>query len=329
MIKKGYITPILLPVAILAGLAVGTFLPGISDSKSMWIDPLVLILLFLLFLEIRFNPIPEISKNRSIICLVWVTNFLIVPLFAWGIATLFFKGQPALFAGLLLYMLFPCTDWFLAFTRIAKGDVASGSVLMPINLISQLLLFPVYVSFFIGLQSDFNLSSIWPTFGQWFLLPFISAMVIRYLISRFFSPPRLDFFLKSSGTAIPWVLAGLVFCIFSAHTSQLLSYPRVFALVLLAVFLFFLFTWFIGEFLARRFQLTRPQHVLLAMTTTARNSPLMLGLATIVLPNQPMVYAVLILGMLVEFPHLTFLTRAFRGRNDRIIPSTSEVLPSN
>ena len=329
MIKKGNITPLLLPVAIFAGLAMGTFLPGISESKSMWIDLSVLILLFLLFFEIRFDPIPEISENRSFICLVWVTNFLIVPLFAWGIATLFFKGQPALFAGLLLYMLFPCTDWFLAFTRIAKGDVALGSVLMPINLISQLLLFPVYVSFFIGLQSDFNLSSIWPTFGQWFLLPFISAMVIRYLISRFFSPPRLDFFLKSSGTAIPWVLAGLVFCIFSAHTSQLLSYPRVFALVLLAVFLFFLFTWFIGEFLARRFQLTRPQHVLLAMTTTARNSPLMLGLATIVLPNQPMVYAVLILGMLVEFPHLTFLTRAFRGRNDRIIPSTSEVLPSN
>ena len=329
MIKKGYITPILLPVAILAGLAVGTFLPGISDSKSMWIDPLVLILLFLLFLEIRFNPIPEISKNRSIICLVWVTNFLIVPLFAWGIATLFFKGQPALFAGLLLYMLFPCTDWFLAFTRIAKGDVALGSVLMPINLISQLLLFPVYVSFFIGLQSDFNLSSIWPTLGQWFLLPFISAMVIRYLVSRFLSPPRFDFFLKLTGSAIPWVLAILVFCVFSAHTSQLVSYPKVFPLVLLAVFLFFVSTWFLGELLARRFELTRPQHVLLAMTTTARNSPLMLGLATIVLPDQPMVYAVLIIGMLVEFPHLTFLTRVFRGRNDRYIASTSEVLPSN
>ena len=314
MIKKGNITPLLLPVAILAGFAMGTFLPGMSDSISMRIDPLVLILLFLLFFEIRFDPIQEISENRSFICLVWVTNFLVVPLFALSISILFFKEEPALYSGLLLYMLFPCTDWFLAFTRIAKGDVALGSVLMPINLISQLLLFPVYVSFLIGLQSDFNLSSIWPTFGQWFLLPFISAMVIRYLISRFFSPPRLDFFLKSSGTAIPWVLAGLVFCIFSAHTSQLLSYPRVFALVLLAVFLFFLFTWFIGEFLARRFQLTRPQHVLLAMTTTARNSPLMLGLATIVLPNQPMVYAVLILGMLVEFPHLTLLSNLFKRR---------------
>ena len=40
----------------------------------------------------------------------------------------------------------------------------------------------------------------------------------------------------------------------------------------------------------------------------------MLGLATIVLPNQPMVYAVLILGMLVEFPHLTLLSNLFKRR---------------
>ena len=310
----GNITPIFLPIAILSGLALGTFMPGVSESTTTWIDPLVLILLFFLFFEIRFDPLPQISKNRTVISLIWVTNFLIVPLFAWGIATLFFKGQPALFAGLLLYMLFPCTDWFLAFTRIAKGDVALGSVLMPINLISQLLLFPVYTSFLIGLQSDFNLSSIWPTFGKWFLFPFISAVFIRYLLSKLLSPHRLDFLFKFSGTTIPWVLAGLVLCIFSAHTSQLLSHPKVFTLVLLAVFLFFLFTWFIGELLARHFQLTRPQHVLLAMTTTARNSPLMLGLATIVLPNQPMVYAVLILGMLVEFPHLTLLSNLFKRR---------------
>ena len=321
MIKKGYITTILLPVAILVGLALGTFVPGISQSTNPWIDPLVLTLLFILFFEIRFDPIPAISKNSSFICLVWVINFLVIPLFAWGIATLFFKGQPALFAGLLLYMLFPCTDWFLAFTRIAKGDVALGSILMPINLISQLLLFPFYISFFFGLHSDFNLSSIWPTFGHWFLIPCISAMVIRYLISKFLSPPRLDFFLKFSGTAIPWVLAGLVFCIFSAHTSQLLSYPKVFALVLLAVFLFFVFTWFLGELLARYFQLTRTQHVLLSITTTARNSPLMLGLATIVFPNQPMVYAVLILGMLVEFPHLTLVSNLFKYRS-QLSPSS-------
>ena len=58
MIKIGNITPVFLPIAILSGLVLGTFLPGISDSICMWIDPLVLILLFLLFFEIRFDPIP-------------------------------------------------------------------------------------------------------------------------------------------------------------------------------------------------------------------------------------------------------------------------------
>ena len=104
MFKIGNITPVFLPIAILSGLVLGTFLPGFSETICMWIDSLVLILLFLLFFEIRFDPLPEISNNRTVIGLIWVTNFLIVPLFAWGIATLFFRGQPALFAGLLLYM---------------------------------------------------------------------------------------------------------------------------------------------------------------------------------------------------------------------------------
>ena len=137
-------------------------------------------------------------------------------------------------------------------------------------------------------------------------------MVIRYLISRFFSPPRLDFFLKSSGTAIPWVLAGLVF-VFFLPTFAITLIPKGFRFGTVGSLSFFFLPGLLENFLPG-FQLTRPQHVLLAMTTTARNSPLMLGLATIVLPNQPMVYAVLILGMLVEFPHLTLLSNLFKRR---------------
>ena len=51
---------------------------------------------------------------------------------------------------------------------------------------------------------------------------------------------------------------------------------------------------------------------------TARNSPLMLGLATVAFPNQPLVYAALIIGMLVEFPHLTILSRLLSKKAERI-----------
>ena len=70
------------------------------------------------------------------------------------------------------------------------------------------------------------------------------------------------------------------------------------------MFLFFVLSWLVSELIAWRFRLGRPQQVLLAMTTAARNSPFALGLATIALPDQPLVYAALIIGMLAEFPHL-------------------------
>ena len=85
--------------------------------------------------------------------------------------------------------------------------------------------------------------------------------------------------------------------------------------------MFFVLTWLVGEFFAKRFRLARPQHVLLSITTTARNSPLMLGLATIALPDQPLVYAVLIIGMLVEFPHLTLLSHLLLRQDRSVSPS--------
>ena len=85
----------------------------------------------------------------------------------------------------------------------------------------------------------------------------------------------------------------------------------------MAVFTFFLFTTLVGETLAIWLRLPRAQQVVLAMTTTARNTPLMLGVAAVALPNQPLVYAILITGMLIEFPHLTALSRLFLWKEKR------------
>jgi hypothetical protein len=42
----------------------------------------------------------------------------------------------------------------------------------------------------------------------------------------------------------------------------------------------------------------------------------MLGLTMAALPNQPLIYAALIIGMLVEFPHLTALKHLLLRRAD-------------
>ncbi|MEM6911861.1 MAG: hypothetical protein AAF555_09800 [Verrucomicrobiota bacterium] len=302
-------TAILLPLAVLPGLALGLLSPAAGEALGAVIDPLVLSLLVLLFFEVRFQPLLKATRHLRFLSLAWAANFLLIPLLGWGIASLFFGNQPALFAGLLLYFLFPCTDWFLGFTRMAKGDVALGAVLLPINLLSQLLLFPVYLTLFIGTPSGSGVSGLWGSLWQWFLLPFAGALLLRFLLSRLLSPTRFETLPRLAGSLVPWILAALVCCVFGQHAPTLLAHPGELAFILPAVFLFFLVTWLLGEFLARRFRLAHGQKVLLAMTTAARNTPLVLGLTMIALPDQPLIYAALILGMLVEFPHLTALSR--------------------
>ena len=319
---------VLLPIAILLGLGTGHSFPQIGSNLGAVIDPLVLTLLFLVFFEMRFSPLRKASDHLGFLSLAWVSNFIVIPALAWVLAVLFFGSQPALYAGLLLYLLFPCTDWFLAFTRIAGGDVALGSVLIPINLISQLLLFPIYLGLFIGSDTSLDLIGIGKTFGQWFLIPLLLAMSVRFLISKLLGPDRFEAIPRLVGSSVPWTLSVLVFCIFSFHSPQLVIHSQTFPLILLAVFMFFVLTWLMGEFFARSFRLSRPKHILFSMTTTARNSPLVLGLATIALPDQPLVYALLIIGMLVEFPHLTVLSRLFLREGRRFSPSEGHPVTS-
>jgi hypothetical protein len=52
----------------------------------------------------------------------------------------------------------------------------------------------------------------------------------------------------------------------------------------------------------------------------------MLGVTAAVFPDQPLVYAALIIGMLVEFPHLTLLKHLLL-RKDQAVPAASTLNP--
>jgi len=115
--------------------------------------------------------------------LAWFTNFVIIPLIAWGLALIFLKAHPAIFVGFILYLVTPCTDWFLIFTSLAKGDVPLGLALLPTNLILQVLLIPVYLFLFAGKLVPIQFSALIETFLIFILLPFILAVLTRWVLT--------------------------------------------------------------------------------------------------------------------------------------------------
>ncbi|MEM9630360.1 MAG: arsenic resistance protein [Pseudomonadota bacterium] len=297
----------LLISAIIAGSMIGLSSATTGEILSSGIDQTLLVLISLLFFEVRLRSVAKGFTNFRFIGLALAANYLIVPLIGFAIASLFLTGQPLLFTGLMIYFLAPCTDWFLGFTRMAKGNTALGAALLPINMIVQLLLYPLWLWGLTRHMGVVDFAGIPNLLLQWFLLPFVAAQVARALCAKVLSAGFFQRLTDWIGLAIPFVTAALILQIFAGNISTIADHAATASGIVLAILLFFVATFLVSEILSRLFQLKHPEHALLTMTTAARNAPLMLAVTAVAIPDQPLVYMALIVGMIAEFPHLTAL----------------------
>jgi ACR3 family arsenite transporter len=303
--------PWLLSALFLAAIGAGSLLGTVSPATGEWlgdgVDATLLVLLCLLFFEVRLNDVARLRSAPRFLLVAWGANFLLIPVIGFVVAALFLSGEPLLFTGLMIYLVAPCTDWFLGFTRLAGGNTTLGAILLPINLVSQVLLFPVFLFLFARVSGDIDPGALAESLWMWFLLPAVLALATRALLGRILPAAVFARLLRGAAAAIPLVLAALIVQIFAAHIGAILGHADAFVVVLVALVVFFAATYAVGNLLSTLFGFEYPEHALLAMTTAARNAPLMLALTMVALPGQPLVYAAIVIGMLVEFPHLTVI----------------------
>jgi ACR3 family arsenite efflux pump ArsB len=310
----------MLIIAIVTGALLGYFVPVTGQWLGNGVDYTLLALVVLLLFGVRFSALFQALSNLRFLIIALVANFVIVPLMGYGIASLFLAAHPLFIVGLVIYFMSPCTDWFLSFTRLSGGNVALGTALIPINMTVQLLLYPLLLQWFTQNTVQVEAGTIGSTLLQWFLLPLLVAVTVHQALRLSLKPNRFEYVLERVDQATPWVTALLVLQLFAGNIATILAHRTVFVWVLAAVFTFFLLTFLLGEGVSRLFRLRYPEHVLLTMTIAARNAPLMLAVTIAALPNQPLIYAALVIGMLVEFPHLTLLRR--------LLLSTGGLLPT-
>lgn len=315
---------VLLVAGIVAGAVLGHLQPSAGERLGDQVDATLRVMVVLLFFGVRFDAVVRAWGKLRFLGLTLLATYVLVPAIGYAIASALLGAHPLIMLGLEIYFMAPCTDWFLGFTRLARGNVALGTALIPINMVVQLLLYPVYLHLFtrgpVGLQAGV----ISDTLLHWFLVPLTIAVLAHYALRWWFGADRFTRLLAYVDLAVPWVIALLVMEIFAANIAVILDRRSVLAWVLLAVFLFFLVTYLLGEGISRAARLAYPKHALLTMSLAARNAPLMLAVTMATLPGQPLVYAALIIGMLVEFPHLTVLQRVLLARRHR----TQASLPS-
>ena len=300
-------------LVILFMVALGILLGQIGfvqEYAEYLITPFLMVMLFLVFLQIPLKDILKSSKNLKFTLTAVIINFIWTPFLIFILGKIFLANYPELLIGYIMLMVTPCTDWYLIFTGIAKGNVALGSSILPLNLVLQLVLLPVYVFLIGGNSVDMNTIDLVKGVVSTLIIPLVCAILIRKIILNKIS--QEDFDEKVATKACDYqgyFLNAAIVSMFASQGKILLENIQVLLILLIPVLLFFIINFCVGRLVGKVMKLSYEDNVSLNLTTLARNSPIALAIAVATFPDKPLISLALIIGPLIELPVLFIIAK--------------------
>ncbi|MFD2132207.1 arsenic resistance protein [Pseudogracilibacillus auburnensis] len=279
----------------------------IEQYAKTLVIPFLFLMLYGLFLTIPLQQLKRAFLNIQFLGANTIINFIWTPVMAWGLGSIFLADYPALWIGFIMLMVTPCTDWYLAFTGIAKGNVSLSTSVLPINLILQVVLLPVYLLLFAGTIETIPISTLVESILIVLVIPFALARLTQFLLRKksVLNNKIIPFF----ANAQIFFLSLAIMAMFSSQGSYLLENLEVIYILIIPVLLFFIINYIIGRLVGKFLKFSYDDSVSLNMTIIARNSPVSLAIAVTAFPDQPLIALALVIGPLIELPVLAIVSQ--------------------
>jgi ACR3 family arsenite efflux pump ArsB len=305
--------PFVLIGSVLMGLFLGRLFPACASYTDAVLYVTIIVLVYSVMLGVPHRQIWASYRNRRFFVIAWVVNFVIIPLAAWVLALIFLSEYPPIFVGFILYLVTPCTDWFLVFTDMAGGDVPLALALLPTNLILQVALIPIYLILFTGRLVPFQFQAFFETLIIFIVLPFIAAVFTRAVLGRIRNPAWADEIIDTILSPFQLTVLALVLLVmFAGQTRTITDHMGPLIIALVPVILFFFISFSLTRVVGRWFRFSYGEYALLTCTAAARNSPLSLAIAYGLFPDQVLIHVAVIIGVLIELPVLIFIVLMLR-----------------
>ena len=302
MIEK--LEPIIIFSTVIIGLLFSN-IDIIAQNSSHLINLFLCLMLFGLFLEVDMNELKNSFKNVKFTSTSLIINFLWTPLFGYFLGSLFLKGNVDVLVGFFMLILTPCTDWYLVFTKMAKGDLTLSLSILPINLVLQIILLPIYLMIFFSSGNTMDYSQLAYSLLIVIVIPFVAAQIVKFILNADLKEKTTNLF-----TSLQiWFLSLAVFCIFASQGELLFDNLNSVLTIFIPLILFFIANVIIDLLLSEKINFTYSEYASLTMTTLARNSPLALAIAINSFPGHELVSIALVIGPLIELPVLYIVSK--------------------
>ena len=302
--------PILIFAAALIGIAIGQAV-FFSDNAGSLIEPALMVLLFFIFLKVDIREIGHSFRNVRFSSTSVLINFIWTPFAAVLLGYAFLGGSVDMMIGFLMLLVTPCTDWYLVFTGMSKGNVPLGTSILPLNLVLQVLLLPLYLFLFLGTGSSFDIGSILLSIVIVLAIPFVLANLVKVAVKAWGKKDSMDEKMDRHGDNLQLLFLCLaVVAMFASCGGLITENPIVLVQMLIPLGIFFIVNFIISRVVGKAIGLSFDDTTSLTFTTMARNSPLALAIAVAAFPDSPLIALVLVIGPLIELPILSLTSAA-------------------
>lgn len=289
--------------AVALGLLAGALWPRAGHITEPLVWPVLGLLLYATFTQMPLASIPAAFRDRRFLATALVGNFAIIPLLVWGLIQLV-PEDDALRLGLLLVLLVPCTDWFITFSQLGRGDATRATALTPITLILQLLLLPLYLWLMAGidLTTAFAPADVWPA-----LLVVLAPLGLAALTEVWAkgSPSRRRVVERWGWWPVP-LLAVVILLVAAAHVGAVGDTLHLLPIVAGIAVAFLAASLVIAKLLALTVRLPVAQGRTLAFSLGTRNSFIVLPFALSLPAGWEAAAIVIVMQSLVELFGMVF-----------------------